>query len=546
MQIFTALFDITSLMPHGYCLIWNSALLWLHVISDVLIVLSYYSIPFIILFYVRKHKDFPFDRLLLMLSAFIIACGTTHLVSIITIWIPLYWLEGLLKLLTGLLSVITAIRMYFIVPNVLAEMGRKRFLEEKLAIQASTMQDNLIKEVELRTKSLQLLTEQAQSDLQVKRIFLSNMSHEIRTPINAIISINYLALKTDLTEQQHNYLTKIDSSAKWLLGVLDDILNYSKLESGKLVLEHNDFELSLIITFLTDVASPLLKDKPVLLSFDIDPEVPAVLKGDSLRLEQVLLNLLTNAIKFTHEGSVTLKVELLNYEAQQARLRFSVLDTGIGLSLDQQSQLFKAFIQADNSTTRLYGGTGLGLAICEELVHAMGGSIIVESQVDVGSCFSFIINFEIPVLLPETEPLRLYQYPGLKNVKILVAEDNLVISEFIPDIMAYEGMLVDIARDGSEVLALLELNKYDAVLMDCQMPVMDGFETARRIRTDPRFDKLPIIAMTGNVFDQERERCFDNGMNDFISKPVAWDDAFLTLERWITDFEGQVKQQNTF
>jgi len=546
MQIFTALFDITSLMPHGYCLIWNSALLWLHVISDVLIVLSYYSIPFIILFYVRKHKDFPFDRLLLMLSAFIIACGTTHLVSIITIWIPLYWLEGLLKLLTGLLSVITAIRMYFIVPNVLAEMGRKRFLEEKLAIQASTMQDNLIKEVELRTKSLQLLTEQAQSDLQVKRIFLSNMSHEIRTPINAIISINYLALKTDLTEQQHNYLTKIDSSAKWLLGVLDDILNYSKLESGKLVLEHNDFELSLIITFLTDVASPLLKDKPVLLSFDIDPEVPAVLKGDSLRLEQVLLNLLTNAIKFTHEGSVTLKVELLNYEAQQARLRFSVLDTGIGLSLDQQSQLFKAFIQADNSTTRLYGGTGLGLAICEELVRAMGGSIIVESQVDVGSCFSFIINFEIPVLLPETEPLRLYQYPGLKNAKILVAEDNLVISEFIPDIMAYEGMHVDIARDGSEVLALLELNKYDAVLMDCQMPVMDGFETARRIRTDPRFDKLPIIAMTGYVFDQERERCFENGMNDFISKPVAWDDAFLTLERWITDFEDQVKQQNTF
>jgi len=546
MQIFTALFDITSLMPHGYCLIWNSALLWLHVISDVLIVLSYYSIPFIILFYVRKHKDFPFDRLLLMLSAFIIACGTTHLVSIITIWIPLYWLEGLLKLLTGLLSVITAIRMYFIVPNVLAEMGRKRFLEEKLAIQASTMQDNLIKEVELRTKSLQLLTEQAQSDLQVKRIFLSNMSHEIRTPINAIISINYLALKTDLTEQQHNYLTKIDSSAKWLLGVLDDILNYSKLESGKLVLEHNDFELSLIITFLTDVASPLLKDKPVLLSFDIDPEVPAVLKGDSLRLEQVLLNLLTNAIKFTHEGSVTLKVELLNYEAQHARLRFSVLDTGIGLSLDQQSQLFKAFIQADNSTTRLYGGTGLGLAICEELVRAMGGSIIVESQVDVGSCFSFIINFEIPVLLPETEPLRLYQYPGLKNAKILVAEDNLVISEFIPDIMAYEGMHVDIARDGSEVLALLELNKYDAVLMDCQMPVMDGFETARRIRTDPRFDKLPIIAMTGYVFDQERERCFENGMNDFISKPVAWDDAFLTLERWITDFEDQVKQQNTF
>ena len=227
---------------------------------------------------------------------------------------------------------------------------------------------------------MQIAMDKAEDATRMKSDFLSNMSHEIRTPINAIMSISYLTLQTDLSVQQHNYLTKIDSSAKWLLGILDDILNFSKLETGMVSLEHSDFELSSVMLFLQDVTPPLLKDKSVMLSFNVDPAIPVVLIGDSLRLGQVLLNLLSNAIKFTSEGSITLEVQLLSLEAGQASLRFAIIDTGIGISIERQSELFEAFNQADNSTTRLYGGTGLGLSISKELVSAMGGHIVVESQ----------------------------------------------------------------------------------------------------------------------------------------------------------------------
>ena len=321
------------------------------------------------------------------------------------------------------------------------------------------------------------------------------------------------------------------------MGILDDILNYSKLEAGKLVLEHSDFELSLVMVFLKGVATPLLKDKPVSLNFDIDPAVPEVLKGDALRLGQVLLNLLTNAIKFTSEGSVTLKIQLLGLEDQQARVYFAVIDTGIGLDLEEQALLFKAFHQADTTTTRLYGGSGLGLAICKELVEAMGGEIIIDSQKDLGACFSFSVNLELSA--SASASARLYKFPGLRNTRVLVVEDNEIIQEFIPDIMGYEGVQVDLASNGEEALVLLAANDYAVVLMDLQMPVMDGFETTSRIRKDSRFAKVPIIAMTGNVFDQERQRCLDCGMNDFISKPVEWEQAFETLERWVVDPQGQ-------
>lgn len=540
MQALTNLFDLTKLMPHGYCLVWNSALLWLHVLSDVLIALSYYSIPLILLYYIRKHKDFPFNKLLLMFAAFILACGTTHVLSIITIWMPLYWLEGLLKLLTGLLSLMTAIAMGFIVPKVLAELGRNQCLEKELLAQASQIQQQLTKQVDERTEELQIITEQAQTALKTKQVFLSNMSHEIRTPINAIMSISHLTLQTDLTAQQHNYLRKIDSSAKWLLGILDDTLNFSKLEAGKVILELKDFELNSVMSFLEDITTPLLKDKPVQLNLMLDPNIPELLIGDRLRLGQVLLNLLSNAIKFTSEGSITLQIELLSLSSQQAQLQFTVVDTGIGIEMGKKDQLFEAFNQANNSTTRLYGGTGLGLSISKELVTAMGGQISVESQQNVGTRFSFIINLEVGIAIMDTNlaivtPKPLDSYPGLKGVRVLVVEDNEVIQEFIPDIMGHVGIQVDLANNGVEALALLELNCYAAVLMDCQMPVMDGFEAASRIRSDPRFDKLPIIAMTGNVFDHERERCLTSGMNDFISKPVDWEQVFIILERWITD-----------
>jgi len=389
------------------------------------------------------------------------------------------------------------------------------------------------------TEELKYDIAKAEQAVLTKSQFLSNMSHEIRTPINAIMSIAFLTLQTDLTAQQHNYLSKIDSSAKWLLGILNDILDFSKLEAGKVELEQQQFELHSVLTFLKTVATPLIDNKDVSLRFEVPPSIPTHFIGDSLRLGQVLLNLTSNALKFTHTGSVTLRIQLLSLEAQQARLHFSVTDTGIGLDLNHKNKLFDAFNQADNSTTRIYGGTGLGLSISKQLVQAMGGTISIESQEGAGSCFSFIITLAVatsPVAnpLPTTSLKHEVKYPSLLNARILVVEDNLVIQEFIPDIMGYEGMLVDLANNGVEALTLLEHNVYAAVLMDCQMPIMDGFEASRRIRANPRFDSLPIIAMTGNVEASDHQRCLDCGMNDFISKPVNWEQAFLTLDKWIS------------
>jgi PAS domain S-box-containing protein len=406
--------------------------------------------------------------------------------------------------------------------------------------QTKNMDEKVTQQVAELTEDLKNSTAKAKEEVLLKSQFLSNMSHEIRTPINAIMSLAFLTQQTDLTAQQKSYLSEINSSAKWLLGILDNILSFSKLEAGKIELEQQNFELDSVISLLKTLTTPLLTNKEVKIIFEIEPSVPAILIGDSLRLGQVLLNLMSNAIKFTHTGSVTLKIQLLGLVAQQAYLKFSVIDTGIGLDMSHKNKLFEAFNQADNSTTRLYGGTGLGLSISKSLVSAMDGLISVDSQKDVGSCFSFRITLAIATpdtvaTLPITSLKHDVKFPGLLNARILVVEDNPVIQKLIPAILGYEGMLVDLAKNGTEALALLEDNDYAAVLMDCQMPIMDGFETTKLIRMNPRFDTLPIIAMTGNAEEEDQLRCFNAGMNEFISKPVDWEKAFLTLDQWINN-----------
>ena len=407
-------------------------------------------------------------------------------------------------------------------------------------VQLKQNQVNLERQVTQRTQQLQDMTQQAQAAAKVKSEFLSNMSHEIRTPMNAIMGMAHLTLLTELTPKQRNYQDKINASAKWLLGILNDILDFSKLEAGKLQLEHTEFRLESILQYLEDVSLPLLEGKPLALSLEIDPEVPTALIGDALRLGQVLLNLLTNAIKFTKIGSVSVHVQLQHSDSHQASLRFSVTDTGIGLSDEQQNGLFTAFTQADSSTTRLYGGTGLGLAISKDLVEAMGGTIGIESRLGFGSRFYFTATFGVnaqldllPELVPELIPSS-DKYPTLRNAYVLLVEDNLINQEFMPEILGHEGIRVDLAGNGEEALAMIGKHDYSAVLMDCDMPVMNGYETTRRIRSDPRFATLPIIALTGNVMAEGRKRCLASGMNDHIDKPIDWEQLFLTLERWIS------------
>ena len=387
----------------------------------------------------------------------------------------------------------------------------------------------------------------AETATRAKSEFLANMSHEIRTPMNAAMGMLYLLQQTPLTAKQKNYLDKAQGATNSLLRIINDILDFSKIEAGKLEMESVPFRLDTVLDLLTDVAAAALHDKPVKLRIITVPDLPVNFIGDPLRLGQVLLNLTSNAIKFTEAGEITVKVEPAAISESWVELRFSVQDTGIGMSAEQQARLFSAFTQADTSTTRKYGGTGLGLIISKQLVEMMGGSLTVVSEEGKGSTFSFNVRLgslsaaaaaALPIAAEENqgegvEPLTADE--SFAGVKILLVEDNLLNQEVAREILEGRGVTVDVAGNGVDAVVRV-INSgvtYDAVFMDVQMPVMDGLEATRRIRAHHDFDSLPIIAMTASAMASDRLLCLQAGMNDQVDKPIDVAELFATLRRWV-------------
>lgn len=388
-------------------------------------------------------------------------------------------------------------------------------------------------------KDLKQAKQAAEAANMAKSYFLANMSHDIRTPMNAIIGFTELALKTKLTTKQQDYLSSIESSSQLLRNIINNILDFSKIEAGRLTMESINFCLDEVLDKLFDILGLRIEEKGLQLFPTIDKKVPRYLIGDPLRLEQIFMNILTNAIKFTEQGDIVLKIELVELESKQVKLRFSVIDTGIGISSKAIPHLFEAFTQADGSTIRKFGGTGLGLAICKHLTKMMDGDIWVESQLGKGSTFSFTAKFDRQVgnteskFLHQPESITLQTKSILQGARILLVEDNFLNQQVAQEIMEQFNLVVEIANNGKEAVAAIANADFDAVLMDVQMPKMNGLDATQLIRENPEHSELPIIAMTAYAMSGDREKCMEAGMNDYLTKPIDETLLLSTLGKWI-------------
>jgi len=392
-------------------------------------------------------------------------------------------------------------------------------------------------------EELQKAKEAAEAANTAKSAFLAHMSHEIRTPMNAVIGMAELALDTDLTLEQREYLTMVRESGKSLLRLINDILDFSKIEAGKLELDCTDFSLRVGIQEMVKILGVRARHKGVELSVHIPSEVPDALLGDPGRLRQVLSNLVDNAIKFTGRGAVTLKIEKESQSEEDVHLHFSVADSGIGIPQEKQQLIFEAFAQADNSTTRKFGGTGLGLSISSRLVQLMSGKIWVESETNRGSTFHFTARFGLQKQQEKNVQLQgggsqsvsLAPLPsdreGRKELRILLVEDNAINQILAQRLVQMRGDQIVVANNGHEALAALERERFDLILMDVQMPEMSGIEVTQAIRRKEKDTRehIPIIATTASAMKEDRERCLGAGMDAYISKPIDRDLLFETI-----------------
>jgi len=655
MDYLSRLFSSAGFIPHGHCLIWEPITLWMHIISDVLIVVSYYAIPAVLIYFVRKRSDVPFNSIFWMFGAFIFLCGTTHLLNIWTLWDPVYRLEGIVKMITGLVSVATAVALVPLAPRALAlpslqtvndllsqreqelratfehaalgiahvsptgdwlevnqrvcdivgysrdELMSKTFQDithpddldidldyvqqvldgkiptysmekryirkdgeivwinltvslirkptgepnffisfiEDISVRKATVEalTEINEELELRNEELAEAKEAAEAASRAKSEFLANMSHEIRTPMNAILGFTEVLDDLVSDSRQREYLSSISTSGKSLLTLINDILDLSKVEAGKLDLAYNAINPKSVFLEMDRIFSRDIGDKGLDFQIHIDPSLPEALILDEIRLRQILLNLVGNAVKFTDSGAIRLSVEKQNadYDGSTLSLVFSVADTGNGIPTDQQDIVFDAFGQLRNPEQGDKGGTGLGLAITKRLVEMMDGEITVRSQVGHGSTFQVQLNnVAIGSLSQSRDDGASFDLESVTfwDAKILLVDDIDTNRELVRHFLERYGFEFIEATNGAEAWDCIQQAPPDLMLLDMKMPHMSGYELAKKMKAESQTAKIPIIALTATAMKESEEdiRALCNG---YLRKPISRIELVQELMRFL-------------
>ncbi|MFN6529267.1 ATP-binding protein [Nostoc sp. ChiSLP03a] len=535
-------FHSNGFVPHGHCYLWQTGLVWLHIISDATIALAYYSIPFLLIYFISKRKDVPFNGVFLLFGAFIIACGTGHLMDIWTLWHPNYWVAGSLKALTAIISIYTAFALFYLMPEALTLPSPAQLKVINRALSTEIVERKRIE------KELRLAEEVAQNSSQAKSEFLANMSHELRTPLNGILGYTQILQRTEsLSEKGRKGVSIIYQCGSHLLTLINDVLDLSKIEARKLELYSVDFYLPAFIDSVTEISRIRAEQKVIAFHIQLDPDLPTGIHTDEKRLRQVLINLLSNAIKFTNEGSVTFKVKVINQQLNtngktNYKIRFEVIDTGAGIIAEQAQKIFQPFEQVGNQK-RQSEGTGLGLAISQNIVLLMGGQIQVQSEFGKGSTFWFEAEFpeskDWAKVSRVVEQGTIIGYQG-QNRTILIADDKWENRSVIINLLEPVGFTVVEASQGQEGWEKALAHKPDLIITDLVMPILSGFELIDRLRQYEQFKEIAVIASSASVFAADQYKSIDVGANAFLPKPVEAETLlemlrqFLQLE-WIFD-----------
>ncbi len=419
--------------------------------------------------------------------------------------------------------------------EIASRKAAEKRLDETLT-ELTTINSALEQKVNERTREASEARDAALNASQAKSEFLATMSHEIRTPMNAIIGFAELLLNESMDERQHRFVQRIDTSGKALLQIINDILDYSKIEAGKLQIELIHFNFFELMDQMQHLFSQQVESKGVDLLFDIDSDIPISVEGDPLRIGQIVTNLISNALKFTDSGTIKVTAKIQKSFDGRVVVEVCCSDTGIGIPDGAQKKLFSSFTQADSSTTRKFGGTGLGLSICKSLTEMMGGGIWLMSRVGMGSSFFFTIDLKVLDAKEKAAgeaALHSLDDVSFPESRILLVEDNEINQELVKEMLKEVDVIPDVAFNGLEAVEKVKLKKYDLVFMDIQMPLMDGLQSTKRIREEFSNDELTIIAMTANASPEDRENCISVGMNDFLSKPINHRLLIETMQRWL-------------